>query len=503
MTMAKGYLPYDVDQRLLLPPDMRAWLPEGHLALFILDVVGELDLSKIYAVYDAKDVRGRAGYHPAMMVALLVYAYCTGKPSSRRIERATYEDVAFRVISGDQHPDHDSIAAFRKEHLEALAGLFIQVLQLCQKAGLVKLGHIAIDGTKIKANASKHKAMSYERMGEAEKKLQDEIQKLLAQAEHVDAEEDAEHGKGRRGDELPKELKRREDRLRKIREAKAALEQEAREKAAAKAAEVQEKLAEREREQTETGQKRSGRVPQVPEPEQAVPDAKAQRNFTDPQSRIMPDGANKGSFIQGYNAQIAVDGEAQVIVAAELTQSPNDARQLVPVAQAVVENVGRLAATTSADAGYFSAEAVEHPALDGTNLLVPPSRQKHGAELAQGSADPGATAGRADAAQACERPRQSPLQDEEGDRRARLRTDQGGARVAASTAPGLCCRSRRVPIHRSHAQPAEIVPRRARHGAAHRVTDATRAPTSAQSRAPAATQLPVACCLSPVSCFCD
>ncbi len=390
--MSRGYLPYNVEQRLLLPPDMRDWLPEGHLALFILDVVAELDLSKIYAVHEAKDARGRAGYHPAMMVALLLYGYCTGKASSRRIERATYEEVAFRVLAGDQHPDHDAIATFRKEHLGALAELFMQVLQLCQKAGLVKLGHIAIDGTKLKANASKHKAMSYERMGEAEKKLEDEIQKLLAEAERVDAEEDANRGKGRRIDELPKELKRREDRLRKIREAKTALEQEAKEKAAAKAVEAQRKLAERERKEVETGQKPLGPAPKVPDPEQAVPEAKAQRNFTDPESRIMPDGANKGAFVQGYNAQIAVDAEAQVIVVAELTQSPNDARQLVPVAQAVVENVGKLAETTSADAGYFSAESVEHPALAATNLLVPPNRQKHGVEPAQGSADPTASA---------------------------------------------------------------------------------------------------------------
>jgi transposase len=367
---------------------MREWLPEGHLALFVLDVVAALDLSKIYAVYESRDARGRAGYHPAMMVALLVYAYCVGKPSSRRIERATYEDVGFRVLSGDQHPDHDSIAAFRKEHLTALSELFMQVLRLCQKAGLVKLGHIAIDGTKLKANASKHKAMSYERMGETEKRLEAEVEKLLAEAERIDAEEDAQHGKGRRGDELPNELKRREDRLRKIREAKAALEQEAKDKAVAKAAEVKQQLAEREREQAETGRKQPGRVPSAPDPAQAVPDAKAQRNFTDPQSRIMPDGANKGSFIQGYNAQIAVDAEAQVIVAVEMTQSTNDARQLVPMAQAIVENVGELAVTTSADAGYFSAEAIEHAALAATNLLVPPNRQKHGSELAQGSAEP-------------------------------------------------------------------------------------------------------------------
>jgi transposase len=389
--MAKGYLPYEIDQRLLLPPDMRAWLPEGHLALFVLDVVTELDLSKIYAVYDAKDARGRAGYHPLMMVALLVYAYCTGRPSSRRIERATEEDVAFRVLSGDQHPDHDSIAAFRKLHLEALGGLFMQVLRLCQKAGLVKLGHIAIDGTKLKANASKHKAMSYERMGEAEKKLEAEVSKLLAEAERIDSEEDGKYGKGSRGDELPKELRRREDRLLKIRGAKAALEREAREKAEARAAEVKSKLAERERVERETGRKTGGPLPQAPDPAQAVPDPKAQRNFTDPDSRIMPDGANKGAFVQGYNAQIAVDSTAQIIVSACLTQTPNDAQQLVPMAEAIVKNVGRLADTTSADAGYFSAAAVEHPALSGTSLLVPPDRQKHHSEAPVGTPTPTAS----------------------------------------------------------------------------------------------------------------
>jgi len=375
--MAKAYLPYDIDQRLLLPVDMRDWLPEGHLALFILDVVGELDLSKIYAFYDAKDARGRAGYHPAMMVALLLYAYCVGKPSSRRIERATYEDVAFRVLSGDQHPDHDSIADFRKRHVAELSGLFVQVLQLCQKAGLVKLGHIAIDGTKVKANASKHKAMSYERMTETEKKLQDEVARLLAEAERVDAEEDAQHGKGKRSDELPKELQRREGRLVKIREAKAALEREAKERAEAKAAEVAEKLAERAREEAETGKKARGPEPKAPDPEEAVPEPKAQRNFTDPESRIMPDGANKGAFVQAYNAQIAVDGNAQIIVAVLVTQTPNDVQQLVPMAEEIVKNVGNLAETTSADAGYFSANNVDHPALANTNLLVPPDRQKH------------------------------------------------------------------------------------------------------------------------------
>jgi transposase len=371
--MAKGFLPYSLDQRLLLPPDMRAWLADGHLALFVSDVVDALALSAIFASYVKDDDRGRAGYHPAMMVKLLVYGYAIGVTSSRKLEKKTTEDVAFRVLSGDQHPDHDSIASFRQRHLSELGGLFLQVLVLCQKAGLVKLGHIAIDGTKMGANASKHKAMSYGRMSDAETKLEEEVRKLLEEAERVDAAEDALHGKGKRGDELPEELRRRESRLKKIREAKAELEAEARARAEAQAAEAKKKLSERARQEEETGKKAGGRPPHVPDPDQAKPEPKAQKNFTDPDSRIMPDGANKGSFVQGYNAQIAVDAHAQIIVAAEVTQTPNDKQQLEPMAESVKRNVGKLANVTSA--------------AMGTELLVPPARQKHG----QNAPEPSAT----------------------------------------------------------------------------------------------------------------
>jgi transposase len=376
--MAKGYLPYNLDQRLLLPVDMREWLPEKHLALFILDVVSTLDLTDILRVYEAKDTRGRAGYHPAMMVALLLYAYCTGRPSSRKIEKATYEDVGYRVIAGDQHPDHDSIADFRKQHLAALAELFFQALLLCQEAGLVKLGHVALDGTKIKANASKHKAMSYERMGEAERKLQEQIEQLLAEAEKVDAEEDARYGKGKRIDELPGDLARRESRLKKLQEAKAALEAEAKARAEAEAQAAQAKLDERKRKEAETGKKTGGRPPQVPDPEQAQPDPKAQRNFTDPESRIMPDGANKGAFVQGYNAQIAVDSEVQIIVACDVTQQTNDKQQLAPMLEQVQDNLlGERPEKASADSGYYSDQALNDPRVQGIDLYVPPDRQKH------------------------------------------------------------------------------------------------------------------------------
>ena len=381
--MAKHFLSYELDQRLLLPPDMKSWLPEGHLALFLADVVGSMNLSPFYQAHAGKDDRGRAAYHPQMMVTLLLYAYCVGKPSSRKIEKATYEDVAFRVLAGDRHPDHDSIASFRKTHIQELGGLFAQALLLCREAGLVKLGHVAIDGTKVRANASKHKAMSYDRMCEAERRITEEVERLLAEAERIDAEEDAQYGKGKRGDELPAELARRESRLEKIREAKAAIEAQAKAAAEAKAAEAKAKLAERAQKEAETGKKTGGKPPAVPDPEEAKPDPKSQRNFTDPESRIMPDGANKGSFLQGYNAQVAVDGEAQVIIAADLTQETNDKRQLVPMVEKIIENVGRLPDTTSADAGYFSEAAVESEVLRDTHLLVPPDRQKHGTGLTE------------------------------------------------------------------------------------------------------------------------
>jgi transposase len=241
--MGQNFLPDTVNQTLLFPPSLHEWLPDGHLARFLVDVVSELDLSAIYKSYAEKDGRGQAAYAPEMIVRLLLYGYANGVYSSRKIEKRTYEDVAFRYLSGDQHPDHDTIASFRKRHLDALAGLFTQALLLCAEAGLVKLGHVAIDGTKIKANASKHKAMSYKRMNETEARLEQEVKALMATAEKTDAEEDAQYGKGQRGDELPDELQRRESRLKKIREAKLALEQAAKERARIDRAEAEKKFS--------------------------------------------------------------------------------------------------------------------------------------------------------------------------------------------------------------------------------------------------------------------
>jgi len=375
------------DQMYLLPPSLKDWLPESHLAYFVLELVDHLDLSAIYASYRG-DGRGQPPYDPAMMTSLLFYAYCVGLPSSRKIERCCEEDVAFRVIAANQRPDHDSICEFRKRHLSALARLFLDVLKLCQEAGLVKLGHVALDGSKVKANASKHKAMSYGRMKEKEDELERQIRELLELADRVDAEEDGKFGKGFRGDELPKELRRKEGRLKKIREAKAALEGAARAEAEGKKREAEAKLAERERKVEESGKRPGGRQPEVPDPEKAEPEAKSQRNFTDPDSRIMKDGATK-SFEQCYNAQAGVDGTAQVIVAAEVTQAANDKEQLAPMVAAVESNTGAVPEVLTADAGYYSENNVKALAGKKIDGYLAVGRLKHGESPPPVDGDPG------------------------------------------------------------------------------------------------------------------
>jgi transposase len=273
--MAKTYRSYLPEQSLLLPPSLREWLPVGHLAYFVSDVVDELDLSAIESVYEEDD-RGQPPYHPRMMTKILLYGYCVGVFSSRKIQKRLVEDVAFRVLAAGNQPDFRTISDFRKLHLKALEEMFQQMLRLTLETGAMKLGHVAMDGSKFKANASKHKAMSYGRMEETEKRLRAEVRKLLSQAEAADREEDKRYGRDRRGDELPEELQRRETRIARIREAKEALEERAREQA-----------------------RKEGK-----DAEEVKPTAKTQYNFTDPESRILK-GAD--GFVQGYNAQIAVE----------------------------------------------------------------------------------------------------------------------------------------------------------------------------------------------------
>ena len=384
--MGENFYPDRINQTLLFPPSLHDWLPEAHLARFLVDVVSALDLSAIYKSYAEKDGRGQSAYAPEMMVRLLLYGYAKGVYSSRKIQTRTFEDVAFRYLSGDQHPDHATIAEFRKRHLAALSSLFTQALLLCSEAGLVKLGHVSIDGTKIKANASRHKAQSYARMGETEQRLKQEMDALLAAAERTDAEEGAAYGKDH-DEELPAALQRRESRLQKIGAAKAALEQEAKEKAEQQRAEAEQKLAQREEQERRTGKKKSGRKPELPDPEQAKPDDTAQRNFTDPESRIMPDGAHKGSFVQGYNAQIAVDSASQVIVAAEVTQETNDKKQLLPMIALIAKNLERKPEKVSADTGYFSEANVTDESVKEVDLYVATGRDKH-SDVVETNSDP-------------------------------------------------------------------------------------------------------------------
>jgi len=416
--MSKTFRPWNPEQTLLLPPSPVDWLPENHLVFFLLDLAAELDLGEIHAYYGQKDPRGEKAYDPRMMVVLLLYAYCVGLPSSRKIEKACWEDAAFRVLTGNQQPDHSRISDFRRRHLGALAGLFVQVLKVCQKAGLVSLGHVALDGTKIRANASKHKAMSHERMLKSERQLEGEMRALLRKAELIDAQEDGQYGKGKRGDELPEELQRRSSRLEWIRKAKAELEAEA---AAAKARQREEQAKAAEQEATEAESsgdeqrsKRSARraraarkraddaqklaiekaeaagldlvstaasdswaMPQRTLPTDAAgsPKPSAQRNFTDPDSHILKGG---DGWIQGYNAQAAVDADHQVIVAIGVSNQASDAVHLLAMLERIHANTGQQPDVLIADAGYCSTANLEACEERGLNAYISTSRQEHG-----------------------------------------------------------------------------------------------------------------------------
>jgi transposase len=341
--MSKNFRAWNIGQLQLLPVSVQDFVPDDHLARFVVSLVSdELDLIEITGSYESE--KGQPPYHPVMMTALLLYGYCCGVYSSRRIAKACRERTDFMMIVALDPPDFRTISEFRRRHLAALSGLFVQVLQLCERAGLVKLGHVALDGSKIKANASKHKAMSYGHMKKREKELEGEVRRWLQAAEAADAEEDKAFGRDKRGDKLPDWVADKQKRLARIRQAKAALEAEAKEAAAAKA--KQEAAAEAQR-QAE-GRKKPGKKAK---PARGEPAAKAQRNFTDPESRIMK---TKDGFVQAYNAQAAVDAKAQVIVAHGLTNSQSDQDQLAPGLAEIEKNLGRKPKEASADAGYCS-----------------------------------------------------------------------------------------------------------------------------------------------------
>src|ERR1035437_9048314 len=379
--MPKGYREYRPDQDFLLPPSLSEWLAEGHLAYFVSDVVDQLDLTPMHAEY-GEERRGQPPYDPRMMTKLLVYGYCVGVYSSRKIQQRLQEDVAFRVLAASNEPDFRTISDFRKIHLKTLSGFFEEGLKIVLEAGAIKLGRVALDGTKIKANASKHKAMSYDRMAQQEEAIREQVKELMAKAAATDAEEDTLFGKDKRGDELPEELQRRETRLDRIREAKRVVEERAREKAKAGVPSDR---------SSSLGWKAAGK----PENE-AEPDAKSQYNFTDSESRIMK---SSEGFVQAYNGQIAVEPEFQLIVGQLVTRAGNDKEQVRPMVQAIEEQSGQLPAELLADAGYCSDSNLEYLESEAEpekqiDAYVATGRQKHSeapAECPRGSLPQGAT----------------------------------------------------------------------------------------------------------------
>jgi len=351
------------DTAYLLPPSLQDWLPEKHLARFVADIVDRLDLRELESNYGGG---GKAPYHPALLLALLFYGYATGVFSSRKLERATYDSVAFRFLTGDTHPDHDTIATFRKRFLKELEGLFVQMLVLAKVMGLFKLGNVSLDGTKIKANASKHKAMSWGYANKLEEQLRCEVRELLKKAEQADAEEEPEI-------DIPDELARREDRLAAIEKAKAELERRAQERFEAEQAAYEEKLKKRKEQEEKRGKKAGGRTPKPP---QAGPQDKDQVNFTDEESRIMPSAEG---FLQAYNAQAAVDIDSHLIVENHLTQQPNDKREVEAVLGRLSGMEDRLGKPEGllADAGYFSEENVKRCERVEITPYITDRRERH------------------------------------------------------------------------------------------------------------------------------
>jgi transposase len=367
--MSKEFRPWRIDEARLLPPSVQDYVPKAHLSRLIVALVREeLDLSAISGSY--KSALGQPPFDPRLMTALLLHGYASGIYSSRRIAKAAAERADFMMIVAGDPPDFRTISDFRKRHLRALADLFAQVLRLAEKAGLVKLGHVALDGTKIKANASKHKAMSYERMKKREAELKAEVERWLKAAEAADAEEDKLYG-DKRGDELPDWVADKQRRLEKLRAAKAELEVEAK----AAAAEEERRRAAAEEKRLAEGRKKNGKTPAPPKSE---PDGKAQRNFTDPQSRILK---TKDGYIQGYNAQAAVDGTAQIIVAHSLRASMSDQDQLVPLVERIEHDLGRKPKEVSADAGYCSEANLAALRARGISAYIAAGRAKHPGDI--------------------------------------------------------------------------------------------------------------------------
>lgn len=374
--MTHKFISTNRDQQYLFPPAIQDWLPERHLARFVVDIVSQLNLRPLAETYAGKGIKA---YHPEILLSLLFYGYATGVFSSRKIEKATYDSVAFRFISANTHPDHDTIASFRKRFLKQLKPLFVQILTLAHEMGMVKLGKVSLDGTKIKANASKHHALSWDHACKLEQQLQAEVQELLRLAEQADADEIPDEM------DIPEELCRRQDRLEAIARAKAVIEERAAQRFAQEQKEYEEKVAERRAKAQDTGKKPRGRGPKPPEP---GPRQKDQVNLTDEESRIMP-SSDKG-FVQAYNAQATVDAGTMIIVESHVSQAPNDKQEITPTLAALdelPEKLGKIN-TMLADAGYYSDDNVASCGKSGIDTYIPPNRDKHNLPLAERFIDP-------------------------------------------------------------------------------------------------------------------
>ena len=374
--MIPKFIPTNRDQQYLFPPSIQDWLPEEHLARFVVDIVSQLNLQPLADIYTGK---GFKAYHPEILLSLLFYGYATGVFSSRKIEKATYDSVAFRFISANTHPDHDTIATFRKRFLAQLKPLFVQILMLAREMGLLKIGKVSLDGTKIKANASKHHALSWDYASKLEKQLQAEVEELIRLAEQADSEKVPD------GMDIPEELRRRQDRLKAIAEAKIKIEDRAAERYAREQKQHEEKIAVRRAKAEATGKKPRGPEPKPPEP---GPQKKDQVNLTDEESRIMP-SSDKG-FVQAYNAQAAVDTDTMIIVESHISQATNDKQEMAPSLaslNALPEKLGKVG-TMLADAGYFSKDNVAACEKSEIDSFIPPNREKHNQPLTARFSDP-------------------------------------------------------------------------------------------------------------------
>jgi transposase len=374
------FVSVDRDTAYLLPPSLQEWVPEDHLARFVVEIVERIDLGKLTKAYCG---RGSDAFHPAMMVALLFYGYATGVFSSRKLERATHDSVAFRYIAANQHPDHDTIANFRKRFLKELSALFVEILGVAQQMGVLKLGKVSLDGTKVHANASKHSALSWEHACKIEAQLKAEVEQLIRLAEQADQADIPD------GMSVPEELKRREDRLAGIAQAKAEIEARAAERYAREKAAYEQKMAEREAKEKSSGRKPGGHAPGQPQP---GPQPKDQVNLTDADSRIMP--TSDGGFEQSYNAQAAVDIDTMLIVEQHVSQNPNDKQEVEPALDnldAVASVVGKVEALI-ADTGYFSSANVDTCQAREVDPYIAAGRDAHYPPLAERLREPAALA---------------------------------------------------------------------------------------------------------------